>query len=375
VAADAGGRSASPPPGPPVWSAPDQAWLLTRYADVQALLRDPFFEVAGPAAGVRKLLARTDPGAGALAGLLEGVVLFQNGETHRAARHVLKGYAASLSAAWPADAITALVDETLAPLRAGTTIEAVAAVADVVPNTMAARCLGLSLSDVGRLRGWLQEIASIWRPLPPLREARRLEPVAAAVRALLAGTPRADSRLPLSDTADVALADLEFSVIIALVETTASALGNAIYILARQPDLQDRLRAEPGLLPSFVEEVLRVAPPLARLNPRIATARREIGGQIFEAGAALLSVLESAHRDSLAYPDPETILLDRRGPPLMAFGGGAHACLGARLARAELAITLRRLVARFRLAPGAEPAHRRASRDLLQFERLPIALS
>lgn len=376
--ADAGAHAgpAPHPPGPPVFSPADQAWLVSRYGDVQALLRDPAFEAAGPAAGVRKLLARTDPGAHALAGLLEGMAIFQNGETHRAVRPVLKTYVTGLAAQWPSEAIEALVERTLAPLRPGSTIDAVAAIADVIPNTMAARGLGLSVADVAWLRARGQEIATIWRPLPPLREARRLEPVAADVRCLLNGrTERVEGRLPLAGTADVPLADLEFFIITAVVETTASALGNAIDLLSRRPDLQDRLRQTPDLVPGFVEEALRVAGPAARLNPRLATQRYDLGGQTFEAGAAVIAVLESAHRDPLAYPDPDAIILDRRGPALLAFGGGVHACLGARLARAELTITLRRLVERFRLAPADEPARRRASRDMLQFERLPIALS
>ncbi len=363
------------PPGPPVWSPADQAWLVTRHADVAALLRDPAFDAANPADGIRRLTARTDPEARHLAGLLDGMAIFQNGATHAAVRPILKDYVAGVASQWPAVAIEALVAETLAPLAAGTTVDAVAAIADAVPNTMAARGLGLPVADVARLRAMGQEIATIWRPLPPLREARRLEPVAAAVRALLAEAPRTDGRLPLAGTDAVPLADMEFFIITAVVETTASALGNAIDLLARRPHLQDRLRAEPGLMAGFVEEALRLAGPAARLNPRIATARREIGGQVFETGTAVVAVLESAHRDPLAFPDPETLQLDRRGPPLLAFGGGVHACLGARLARAEMAITLQRLVERFRLAPRAEPARRRASRDMLAFERLPIALS
>jgi cytochrome P450 len=368
------------PPGPPVWSPADQAWLVTRHADVQALLRDPGFDAAGPAASVRRLFARTDPGADQLAGLLDGMAIFQNGSMHAAVRPILKTYVAGLSAQWPVEAIEALVADTLAPLAAGPTIDAVAMIADVVPNTMAARGLGLSVGDVARLRAMGQDIATIWRPLPPLRAARRLEPVAAAVRALLAAAPRLDGRLPLEGAdglplSGVGLADLEFFIITAVVETTASALGNAIDLLARRPDLQERLRAEPERTAGFVEEALRLAGPAARLNPRIATGPREIGGQALEAGAAAIAVLDSAHRDPLAYAEPDTLDLDRRGPPLLAFGGGVHACLGARLARTELAITLQRLVERFRLAPGAEPARRRASRDMLAFERLPVTLS
>ncbi len=371
-------------PGPPVWSPADQGFLVTRHADVVALLRDPGFAAANPADGVRRLTARTDPGAGELAGLLDGMAIFQNGTQHGGVRAILKEYVTGLAAACPPAVIEGLVAATLAPLSAGTTVDAVAVIADVVPNTIAACGLGLSVADVARLRAMGQDIATIWRPLPPLREARRLEPVAAAVRALLAeaprtGAPGTEGRLPLAGTdgvplAGVARADLEFFIITAVVETTASALGNAIDLLARRPDVQERLRAEPALVPGFVEEALRLAGPAARLNPRIAAGRREIGGQVFETGAACIAVTESAHRDPLAYQDPDTLLLDRRGPPLTAFGGGVHACIGARLARAELSIVIRQLVERFRLAPGAAPARRRASRDMRQFESLPVTL-
>ncbi len=370
-----GAPPASATVGPPVWSAAEQAWLVMRHADVAAVLRSSDFRTADPAASVRDVLRRTGERADHLVAVLEGAAIFQGGDRHRAVRAELKRFVAAVAARWPEAAIDALAQRTLAPLRAGTTVDFMPAVCDAVPNAVAASALGLRIDEVEWLRDLALQLSAAWRPLVPLREIRRLDEIAKTVRTFLVDRiGDAAAVATIADTAGLSATDLTLFMVTAVVETSSAALGNAVDLLARRADIQRRLRDEPSLVPAFVDEALRLAGSTYRLNRRIALRDVELGGVAIGAGAPVILVIEAAHRDPDVYDAPDDVDLARAGPPLFAFGGGAHACLGPHIATLELVATVRRLVERFELAPADEPARRRQSKDFRQFESLPIRL-
>jgi cytochrome P450 family 144 len=129
-------------------------------------------------------------------------------------------------------------------------------------------------------------------------------------------------------------------------ESTGSLLGNAMWILATRPDLQQQVRENPGLLAPFVEEALRYEPPF-RGHYRHVVAATTLGGTDLPAGSRLLLLWGAANRDPTQFDAPHEFRLDRPGGKgHITFGKGAHFCVGAALARLEAQIVLRAVLDR-----------------------------
>ncbi|MGO9875164.1 MAG: cytochrome P450 [Acidimicrobiia bacterium] len=160
-------------------------------------------------------------------------------------------------------------------------------------------------------------------------------------------------------------------------ESTTSVLGSAVRILAEQPDLQERLRKRPELVPAFVEEALRLESPFRYLM-RSAVSDTSLAGEPIPAGATVLLFWGAANRDPAEYEHPDDVDLDRRVMRHhVAFGRGIHHCVGAPLARLEAQIVLRVLLDRtsdVSLDPERPP---RWVDSLLirRYEQLPVRLA
>jgi len=128
--------------------------------------------------------------------------------------------------------------------------------------------------------------------------------------------------------------------------TTTDLIGNAVLALLQHPSELSKLLAEPNLVRSAVEEVLRYDAPVMH-GTRIATGAMQIGGCPVAAGQTINAMLYAANRDPEAHPDPKRFDIERPDKRHNSFGGGAHFCLGAPLARAETQIALSMLFERF----------------------------
>ncbi len=126
--------------------------------------------------------------------------------------------------------------------------------------------------------------------------------------------------------------------------TVVAALGNLVFSLAEQPDMQQRLRCQPALLPAAIDEMLRVDGPLVA-NVRTTTREVAIGGQKIDAGAKLSLNWIAANRDGRQFDEPDAVRLDRDPSANLLFGGGIHECQGAPLARLEMRVALEVLLA------------------------------
>jgi cytochrome P450 len=139
-------------------------------------------------------------------------------------------------------------------------------------------------------------------------------------------------------------------------ETTTNALGSGMLILAQDPILQDRLRADPEQIPAFVEEVLRLRSPIQGLA-RKALSDVTIAGVTIPKDAIVILRFGAANRDPRMFADPDTLMIERSNAKAhMAFGSGIHTCIGNLLARTELRMAYGTLLRRFRnlrLADGA----------------------
>jgi cytochrome P450 len=126
-------------------------------------------------------------------------------------------------------------------------------------------------------------------------------------------------------------------------ETTTNLINNAILCLIEYPDQLTRLRAEPQLLSSAIEEVLRYRSP-GQIMFRSAKRDIELHGQVIPAGKLVLAMLGSANRDPMKFRDPDRFDITRDPNPHIAFGHGIHFCLGASLSRLEARVALEDLL-------------------------------
>ncbi len=130
-------------------------------------------------------------------------------------------------------------------------------------------------------------------------------------------------------------------------ETTSFLISNSVYALLRHPDAFEKLRRNPGLLPSAVEEFLRYDSPIQELR-RMATEDVTIGGRLIRRGEYVTPFIGAANRDPEQFPAPDELNIERPDNHHLAFGLGIHFCLGAFLARLEGQIALETLLQRFR---------------------------
>jgi cytochrome P450 len=128
-------------------------------------------------------------------------------------------------------------------------------------------------------------------------------------------------------------------------ETTTHLISNSVLALLRHPGQLQKLRDDPDLMPSAVEELLRFAGPV-QATARVVREDLEISGHTLKEGQIAIVVLGGANRDPAKYPNPDTLDLARNPLDHLAFGDGIHFCLGAPLARAEAQIALGNLLSR-----------------------------
>ena len=157
-------------------------------------------------------------------------------------------------------------------------------------------------------------------------------------------------------------------------EATVNVSGNGLLALLEHPDQLARLRDDPGLLPTAVEEFMRFDSPL-QLFERTATTDVQVGGVTVREGQKVAALLGAANRDPAVFPDPDRFDVGRTDNPHISFGAGVHFCIGAPLARVELQASFGALLARTsRLELGGEPV-RRPEFVIRGLAELPVVLA
>jgi cytochrome P450 len=174
---------------------------------------------------------------------------------------------------------------------------------------------------------------------------------------------------------DQELLSLSFLLLLAGHETTTNLIGNGTLALLRSPEQCERLRAEPGLLPNAVEELLRYDSPV-QATARIATEEVELGGQRLAPGALVVCGIGAANRDPAVHSEPDRLDVARTDIRHLSFGLGAHFCMGAALARLEGEIAFGALLERcrtLRLA-SSQPLGHRPNFILRGLRSLPVTV-
>jgi cytochrome P450 len=337
-----------------------RVWVLSRYTDVSAVLRDPFFSVRRlESAAVRRLGAfqklRPD-----FRELLERNLLMLDPPDHTRLRSLVAKAFTPRVVERLRPRIQALVDGLLDQAERRGEIDLMRDFAYPLPATVIAEMLGVPPADAPRFQSWSNDLAALLDPFNApgglgAAQAAFVE-LSAYFRALLAERRREPREDLLSALATVeeraeALGEAELISLGGLLlaagyETTANLIGNAAVALLRHPDERKRLAEDPGLITSAVEEFLRHESPV-QATDRVVTRDFEIRGTRIRRGELVVLLLAAANRDPERFADPDRLDLGRRDNAHLAFGHGAHFCLGAQLARAETQIAIGTLVRRF----------------------------
>jgi cytochrome P450 len=166
---------------------------------------------------------------------------------------------------------------------------------------------------------------------------------------------------------------LAAALLLAGTDTTRNQVAASIDILCEHPDQWEVLRDTPNLAQSAVDETMRHS-PISNLLLREVTEDVELGGVLFPAGTMVFANTAAANRDPAIYDDPDRVDITRQGlPPILTFGAGMHYCLGANLARLEIAEALKTITRRLSNPRRTGPAPWKPVVGLSGPTSLPIA--
>jgi hypothetical protein len=368
----------------PVHHSPLGFWVLTRYPDVMAMLRDPRlikepiaafvaarFGMAVPPGLGLSMLDRDPPDHTRLRGLVSKAF------TPRALERLRPE-------------IQQIVDGLLDEVEARGSMDLVEEFAYPLPVRVICEMLGVPVKDHERFKAWGLDIARGLDAimLPPdsevgQRSVSGRRALADYFRELIAerrAAPRDDmlSALIAAEEAGDKLNEEELlaTCILLLVaghETTVNLIGNGTLALLRHPDQLRKLRERPGLIGTAVEELLRFDGPVQR-TARIPSEDITIGGQTIPKGEMVMPFLGAADRDPTQFSDPDRLDITRADNRHIAFGMGIHFCLGAPLARLEGQIAINTLLARLpKLALATDRPQFRQSLTLRGLQALPLS--
>lgn len=358
--------------------------FLSRYDDALAVYRDP------RASSDKKIEFKPKFGDSPLYEHHTTSLVFSDPPLHTRVRRLILGALNQRAIARMEADVTRLVDaltERMAEKRQADFIEDFAA---QIPIEVIGNLLAVPRTERGPLRAWSLAILSGLEPAPGKeileRGNRAVADFVEYLRRLVAdrrkhpGDYETDVLTRLiqgeKDGERLTEAELHHNCIFLLNaghETTTNLIANGMWLLLTHPQELARLRADPALVPSAVEEMLRYEGPI-QLNNRRLTAPMELGGRKLPEGTFITIGIGAANRDPAQFPEPERFDVARKPNRHVAFGQGDHACAGMNVARMEGRVAFTRLLARFpKIELAGEPERDRRIR-FRGFRNLPIHL-
>jgi len=316
-------------------------------------------------------------------------LVFSDPPRHTRVRRLLMGALNQRAIARMEAPLAAQMQQLLDGLAAHDAPDLIEHFAAQIPVEVIGNLLAIPQAERAPLREWSLAILSALEPAPPAAALARanaaVDEFCAALRQLVAerrrqpGDPEADvlTRLIQGDAeGELTEAELLHNCIFLLNaghETTTNLIGNGVHALLQHRSQWQRLVAEPALIGTAIEELLRYESPL-QLNNRQAREPVELGGVAMPAGSFVTLGIAAANRDPAVFERPDALDIGRDPNRHLAFGQGAHACSGMNVARLEGRLAIGALAARYpRLDLAGAPERDRRVR-FRGFKRLPVAL-
>ena len=290
---------------------------------------------------------------------------------------------------WVQQLADSLVDELVERSGGSEPVDVLSGMAEQLPVAVIAELLGVPEADRPLLRPWSNAIVKMYEygRTPAIEDAAEraaaefveyLRGLAAERRTHL-GEDLVSHLVTVRDTEGDRLSEDELVTTCILLlnaghEATVNVSGNGLLALLEHPDQLQRLRDDPALLPTAIEELMRFDSPL-QLFERTATEDVEIGGITVERGQKIAALLGSANHDPAVFADPDSLDVGRTDNPHISFGAGIHFCIGAPLARVELQASFGALLRRTSRLELGRPARRRPEFVIRGLAELPVVLT
>jgi cytochrome P450 len=350
------------------WDPYLHAWIVTSYADVSQVFH-AFRAARTPAPERLEALGMGE--LTPIAALMVRQMLFLDPPDHGRVRRLAAAAFTPRRIGHLRDHIRAIAAGLVDEVQDAERFDVMAGIANTLPAIVTAHMLGVPIADHGRLKSWSQDFAEMLGNFQhnPGRAKQTLLSVQEMVHYFQAAVEREPAQpteglINALVTAEVdgdrfTEEEIVANVIVTMVggqETTTNLIGNGLLTLLRRPDELERLRADPELLPSAVEELLRYESP-SQHTARLAPAGAVLGGREIPEGDAVIAVMGAGNRDPERFSDPDRLDLGREDNRHLAFGWASHFCFGAPLARMEGQIAFATLLERFpklSLAPDQE---------------------
>jgi len=333
-------------------------WLLSRYDDCWAALRDPRLgkdyatQIAqrfGPE--WRRHLSLTSG---------EHSMLNTTGPEHTRLRKLVSKSFTPRTIQNLRPVIERTVAELLEPIAEAGGGNILEEVGFPLPVTIIGEMLGVPAEDRAQFRALVKDVVAIFEMQPTAEQLTAADASQLAIRTYflaLIGRKRQDpddgllSALAHAESDGDRLSDDEIATMASLLfaagfETTTNLFGNGLWALMQHPDQLAKLRADDALFANLPDEFLRYD-GTAQLANRMTEAEVDVGGVTIPAGEQVFALLGAGNRDPERFERPNQLDVTRTGVQPLTFGGGVHFCLGAALARTEIEITFRSLLGRF----------------------------
>jgi unspecific monooxygenase len=274
-----------------------------------------------------------------------------------------------------------LVDDLAAQIAEHGQADLLETVAAPLPVEVIAELLGVPAEDRPKLVPWSNAIVKMYEyglPEPKRQEAERAATEFVAYLRALAADPAPDSLIndlvAAHDGEKLNQDELVATAVLFLMaghEATVNVIGNGVVALMRHRDQWQRLIDDPALLPTAAEELIRYDAPL-QLFERTATAEVTVAGYTLQPGEKVAALLGAAARDGQVFARPDSLDVGRNPNPHLGFGAGIHYCVGAPLARVEIAAALRALTTRLPGLRLAREPERRPEFVIRGLRKLPV---
>ncbi|HEX9131046.1 MAG TPA: cytochrome P450 [Ktedonobacteraceae bacterium] len=362
-----------------------RAWLITRYSDVLDVLKDARF-AKNPRNAMSPEQLKKMPWIPPMFKPLEQNMLDLDSPDHTRLRALVHKAFTPRLIEQMRDQIQVLTNELLDAVEPKGGMDLIADFALPLPLTMIGRILGVPAEDNHKFHRWTKTLLSAGTNmnyfvviptimrfmgyLKKLIKERRAHPKDDLVTALVQAKDGSDQL-----SGDEVLAMI-FLLLVAGHETTVNLIGSGSLALLEHPDQLEKLRSEPAVIKPAIEELLRFVCPVEMATERYAREDITIAGTTIPRGELVLAVIGSANRDANYFDNPDSLDITRENNKHLAFGQGAHYCLGAPLSRLEGQIAISTLVRRMpnlRLSIAPDQLRWRGGVILRGLEALPVS--